>query len=58
MPTLTHTTKSIKGKSVVHNWHVIDAAGKVLGRIAPEIATLLQGKNKTSYAPHLETGVS
>ena len=56
MPTLTHTTKSTKGKEVVHNWHVIDAAGKVLGRIAPEIATLLQGKNKTNQMPNLDAG--
>lgn len=37
-------------------WHVIDAEGKNLGRIATEAAQLLKGKHKVIYAPHLDTG--
>jgi large subunit ribosomal protein L13 len=37
-------------------WHVIDAEGKVLGRIASVAARLLQGKNKTGYTPFIDTG--
>src|ERR1700745_4043447 len=37
-------------------WHIIDAGGQVLGRIAPAAARLLQGKNKPSYTPFIDTG--
>ena len=37
-------------------WHVMDAEGKTLGRLSSEIATLLQGKHKPIYVPHLNTG--
>jgi large subunit ribosomal protein L13 len=37
-------------------WHVIDAEGKVLGRIATVAARLLQGKNKAAYTPFIDTG--
>jgi large subunit ribosomal protein L13 len=37
-------------------WHVIDAEGKVLGRIASLAARLLQGKNKAAYTPFIDTG--
>src|SRR6186713_922971 len=42
--------------SVERQWHVIDAEGKVLGRIATEAARLLQGKHKPVYTPHIDTG--
>src|SRR5919204_7021027 len=42
--------------SVQRQWHVIDADGQVLGRVATEAARLLQGKHKASYTPHLDTG--
>jgi large subunit ribosomal protein L13 len=42
--------------SVVRQWHVIDAEGQVLGRIATEAARLLQGKHKAVYTPHIDTG--
>lgn len=42
--------------TVEHRWHVIDAGGRVLGRIATVAATLLQGKHKPQYAPFLDTG--
>lgn len=56
MVNLTKTTRSVKQKEVVRKWHLIDAAGKVLGRITPEIATVLQGKDVVSYVPHLDMG--
>ena len=37
-------------------WHVIDADGAVLGRLATQIANTLRGKNKPVYTPHLDTG--
>lgn len=37
-------------------WYVIDAEGKVLGRLASEIAMILMGKNKPTYTPHIDTG--
>ena len=37
-------------------YHLFDAKGKVLGRLATEIATILMGKNKVSYAPHIDGG--
>jgi len=42
--------------SVQRQWHVIDAEGLVLGRIATEAARLLQGKHKPVYTPHIDTG--
>lgn len=40
----------------VKQWHHIDATGKVLGRLATEVAELLMGKNNTDYAPHTDNG--
>lgn len=37
-------------------WHVVDASGKVLGRLAAEIANILRGKNKPIFTPFLDTG--
>jgi large subunit ribosomal protein L13 len=42
--------------SIERQWHVIDAEGQVLGRIATEAARLLQGKHKAVYTPHIDTG--
>jgi large subunit ribosomal protein L13 len=42
--------------SVARQWHVIDADGQVLGRIATEAARLLQGKHKAVFTPHIDTG--
>jgi large subunit ribosomal protein L13 len=38
------------------NWHVVDATDQVLGRLAARIAIILQGKHKTTYTPHVDTG--
>jgi large subunit ribosomal protein L13 len=42
--------------SVQRRWHVIDADGLVLGRVATEASRLLQGKHKAIYTPHIDTG--
>ena len=42
--------------SVERQWHVIDAEGMVLGRVATEAARLLQGKHKATYTPFIDTG--
>jgi len=49
-------TISAKPESVQHDWFVIDAEGKTLGRMAVEIATRLRGKHKAEYTPHVDTG--
>lgn len=43
-------------KSVTSRWHVIDANGRVLGRVATHAAKLLQGKHKATYTPFIDTG--
>src|SRR5579864_8497274 len=45
-----------KPGEVAANWHVVDATGQVLGRLASKIAVILQGKHKPTYTPHVETG--
>lgn len=49
-------TYSPKPGDVTRAWHVIDAEDVVLGRLATEVATLLRGKHKPIYAPHVDTG--
>jgi large subunit ribosomal protein L13 len=49
-------TYSPKPGDVSRAWHVIDAEGVVLGRLATEVAILLRGKHKATYAPHVDTG--
>jgi large subunit ribosomal protein L13 len=41
---------------VQRSWHVIDADGVVLGRLASQVARLLRGKHKAVFAPHIDTG--
>jgi large subunit ribosomal protein L13 len=49
-------TYSPKPGDITRDWHVIDATDVVLGRLAVQAATLLRGKHKPTYAPHLDTG--
>ncbi|HLZ38399.1 MAG TPA: 50S ribosomal protein L13 [Mycobacteriales bacterium] len=49
-------TYSPKPGEVPREWHVIDATDVVLGRLASQVATLLRGKHKPSFARHLDTG--
>ena len=45
-----------KPSSVERKWYVIDAEGKILGRIASKIAAIARGKNKANFVPHQEIG--
>jgi large subunit ribosomal protein L13 len=49
-------TYSPKPGDIQRAWHVIDAEDVVLGRLATQVATLLRGKHKPTYAPHVDTG--
>jgi large subunit ribosomal protein L13 len=49
-------TFTAKAETVKRDWFVIDASGKVLGRLATEIARRLRGKHKPEYTPHVDTG--
>ncbi len=49
-------TFSAKPHEVRHDWFVVDAADKVLGRLASEIALRLRGKHKPIFTPHVDTG--
>ena len=45
-----------KKETVERNWYVVDATGKTLGRLATQVATVLRGKNKPTYTPHVDCG--
>ena len=49
-------TYSTKASDILRKWHVIDATGEILGRLATKVAILLRGKHNPLYAPHLDTG--
>ena len=49
-------TFSAKPAEVQHEWFVVDATDKVLGRVASEVALRLRGKHKAIYTPHVDTG--
>lgn len=51
-----NTTYRQKASEIYKDWHVIDAAGRPLGRVASEAATLLRGKHKPTFEPHLDAG--
>ena len=45
-----------KAETAQHDWYVIDATDKVLGRVASEVARRLRGKHKPEFTPHVDTG--
>ncbi len=49
-------TYSIKASEIEKKWYLVDAENKVLGRLATEIATLLRGKHKPVFTPHMDMG--
>jgi large subunit ribosomal protein L13 len=55
---ITHTTRSLTTEAArtERRWYVADADGQVLGRLATRIATVLRGKHKPSFSPHLDAG--
>src|SRR3569623_328242 len=56
MKALLKTTKAAKPAEVEKKWHLIDAAGLVVGRVATIIAKILRGKHKPSFTPHVDCG--
>ncbi len=50
------STYTPKASEIERTWHVVDAEGLVLGRMATEVANLLRGKHKPTYSPHIDTG--
>ena len=56
MKALSKVTRSIKPAEVEKNWHLIDADGLVVGRLAVVIANHLRGKHKPSFTPHVDCG--
>ena len=49
-------TQSAKPADIVRKWYVVDANDQVLGRLATRIATVLRGKHRATYTPHVDTG--
>ncbi|NLG68999.1 MAG: 50S ribosomal protein L13 [Firmicutes bacterium] len=56
MPVNPARTVMLRAQDVRPRWYVVDAQGKVLGRLASRIATVLRGKHKPSYTPHVDDG--
>ena len=56
MNTLSYKTKSANKETVERKWYVVDADGQTLGRMCTKIATVLKGKHKPSYTPHVDCG--
>jgi len=50
------TTYMAKPNEVERKWYIIDAEGKTLGRLASEAASILRGKHKPQFTPHVDTG--
>ncbi len=53
---MNNTTYSPKASEIERKWYVIDADGKVVGRLAQEVAKLLKGKHKPTYSTHMDMG--
>ena len=49
-------TQSVNKESVSHDWYVVDADSKTLGRLSTQIANRLRGKHKPEFTPHVDTG--
>lgn len=56
MDTLSYKTVSANKATVNKEWIIVDAKDKVLGRVCSQIASILKGKNKTNYTPHVDCG--
>jgi large subunit ribosomal protein L13 len=54
--TLSYKTRSVRKEDVDRRWFVVDAEGQVLGRLCTRIATVLRGKHRPEYTPHVDTG--
>jgi len=49
-------TYTPKPSEITREWHVVDAEGLIIGRMATEVARLLRGKHKPTFSPHIDTG--
>lgn len=49
-------TFSAKPTDIEREWHVVDAENQIVGRLASKVASILRGKHKPSYTPHMDTG--
>jgi large subunit ribosomal protein L13 len=49
-------TYVLKAAEIEHQWYVVDAEGKTLGRLSSDIAHVLRGKHKPTFTPHMDTG--
>ncbi|MDD5042695.1 MAG: 50S ribosomal protein L13 [Candidatus Omnitrophica bacterium] len=49
-------TYTAKKEDIKRKWYIVDAKGKILGRLAAKVATVLRGKHKPIFTPHLDTG--
>ena len=49
-------TFTLKAADLEHRWHVVDADGVVLGRLASRVAQLIRGKHKPTFTPHMDCG--
>lgn len=54
--TIVRTTYMAKAETVERKWLVVDAEGQTIGRLASEVASILRGKHKPTYTPHVDTG--
>jgi large subunit ribosomal protein L13 len=53
---LTQQTVSVRKEDVQRKWYIVDADGETVGRISSKIASVLRGKHKPTYTPHVDTG--
>ena len=49
-------TSFVRPEDVKHDWYLVDATDRILGRLATEVAHRLRGKHKPEYSPHIDTG--
>jgi large subunit ribosomal protein L13 len=49
-------TETPKANQIIHDWYLVDATDQVLGRLATKIASIIRGKHKPYFSPHLDTG--
>ncbi|MCL5677390.1 MAG: 50S ribosomal protein L13 [Firmicutes bacterium] len=53
---MEHSTYVAKPSEIIRQWHVVDAEGKTLGRLASQVAAVLRGKHKPTFTPFIDTG--
>lgn len=56
MNTLSYKTVSAKKEEVARKWYIVDAENQVVGRLSTQIASILRGKHKPEFTPHVDTG--